>query len=75
MTVYTYSQARQKFASLLNRARKDRKVLIKRRDGLIFSLTPEKIRKSPLNIKATKTKATTKDILQSLRESRKREAL
>jgi hypothetical protein len=72
MTVYTYSQARQRFSSLLNRARKEGKVLIRRRDGLLFSLTPEKISRSPLDVKSTNTKASTKDIIESIRESRRK---
>ena len=72
MTVYTYSQARQNFSSLLNKARKDGKVLIKRRDGVLFSVCPEKTIKSPLNIKAVKTKVSTREIIQSIRESRKK---
>lgn len=72
MTVYTYSQARQQFSSLLDRARKEGKVLIKRRDGLLFSLRPENVQKSPLDIAATKTKASTKDIIESIRESRRK---
>ena len=72
MTLYRYSQARQKFALLLDQTKKEGKVLIKRRDGIMFSLKPDKNKKSPLDIKATKTKATTKDIIESAYEPRSR---
>lgn len=72
MTVFTYSEARQKFASLLNKADKEGKVLIRRRDGSLFSVTPEKESKSPLDVKGIKTIATTGDILSAISESRKK---
>jgi len=34
----TYSEARQKLASLLDKAKKEGKVIIKRKDGVIFEL-------------------------------------
>ena len=74
MTVYTYSEARQKFASLLKKAGEEGKVLIRKRDGTLFSVTPEKKPKSPLDIKGIKTKATTEDILLAIHESRERSA-
>jgi len=73
MTLYRYSQARQKFALLLDKTKKEGKVLIKRRDGIMFSLKPDKDKKFPLDIIATKTKTTTKDIIESSYETRNRE--
>jgi antitoxin Phd len=73
MTVYTFTEARQKFATLLSKAGKEGKVLIRRKDGALFSLTPEKEIDSPLNVKGIKTKASTTDILAAVRKSRKRE--
>ncbi len=72
MTVFTYSQARQNFATVLELALKEGEVLIKRRDGNIFSIHPEKINKSPLNVKGIKSNITTKEIVNFVRESRKR---
>ncbi|HEX2959389.1 MAG TPA: hypothetical protein VHO70_21320 [Chitinispirillaceae bacterium] len=71
MTVYTFIEARKKFASLLTQARKEGKVLIRRKDGSLFSLTPEKESSSPLDVKGIKTKASTEDILAAVRESRR----
>lgn len=47
MNVYTYSEARQQLASVLDSAKKTGKVLIRRQDGSTFSITPEVEVKSP----------------------------
>ena len=38
MKLYTYSDARQQFSKVLDTAKKEGKVLIRRRDGSLFSL-------------------------------------
>jgi len=71
MKVFTYSEARQNLSKLLNIAQKE-EVEIRRRDGSIFSLTSKKQkRKSPFDVRGIKTKATTQNILNAVRESRK----
>ena len=72
MTVFTYSQARQDFSRVLNLARKEGEVLIKRKDGSIFRIQPDQINTSPLDIQGIKSEATTKDIINCVRESRRR---
>ena len=72
MTVFTYSQARQDFSRVLNLARKEGEVLIKRKDGSVFRIQPDQINTSPLDIQGIKSKATTKDIVNCVRESRRR---
>lgn len=73
MTVFTYSQARQKFSTVLDIARREGSVRIKRKDGQLFSISPiRKVTRSPLCIKGIKTKATTRDIVAAVRESRQR---
>lgn len=47
MLVTTYSEARKTLASILDRAKTDGAVLIKRADGSVFRLSPEEIRESP----------------------------
>ena len=69
MKVYTYSEARQRLADVLNIARNE-EVLIKRRGVETFSIIFRKTKKSPFDIPGIKTKATTKDILAVVRESR-----
>ncbi len=73
MKVYTYSEARQRFAEILNMAR-DEEVIITRRGGESFSIILRKTVKSPFDIPGIKTKATTEDILEAIRESRERMA-
>lgn len=72
MKVFTYSEARQRFSDLLDLATIHGKVLIKRRDGSTFALVPEHSKASPLDIKGIKTKASTNDIINALRETRVR---
>ena len=51
MNTFTYSEARQKLAFLLDKAKREGKVLIKRKDGTIFELRPINSKKSYLNVK------------------------
>ncbi len=70
MKVFTYSEARQNLSKLLNIAQKE-EVEIRRKDGTIFSLVSKQEKKtSPFDVPGMKTKATTRDILRALRESR-----
>ena len=71
MKVYTYSEARQRLADVLNNARNE-EVVIKRRSGETFSIIFRKSKESPFDVPGIQTKATTKDILTAVRESRER---
>ncbi len=71
MKVYTYSEARQRLSDVLNIARTE-EVVIKRRGGETFSIVFKKSTKSPFDVPGIKTKATTKDILEAVKESRER---
>lgn len=71
MKVFTYSEARQRLADVLNIAR-TKEVVIKRRSGETFSIIFRKSNKSPFDVPGIKTKATTNDILEAVRESRER---
>jgi prevent-host-death family protein len=71
MKVYTYSEARQRFSEVLNIARTE-EVIIKRRGGESFSIIYKKSPKSPFDVPGIKTRATTKDILDAIKESRSR---
>ena len=71
MKAFTYSEARRRFAEVLNIARKE-EVIIKRRDGETFSIVFKKSPKSPFDIPGIKTKATTDDILEAIKKSRER---
>lgn len=69
MKVYTYSQARQNLAAVLNQS-KGETVLIRRRGGDSFTVMPKPREGSPFDVPGVKTTATTADILTAVRESR-----
>ena len=71
MKVFTYSEARQNLSKLLNIAEHE-EVEIRRKDGTIFTLTSKNITtKSPFDVPGIKTRATTQDVLEGIRESRR----
>jgi antitoxin Phd len=72
MQIYTYSEARQKLASVLEQAENTGKVLIRRKDGRTFALIPEKNATSPLDVPSIKAKVSTQDIVDIIREGRER---
>lgn len=72
MNTYTYSEARQRLATILDKAKKDGKVLIKRKDGSLFELKALVINKSPLDVKGIKLALKKEDIIDILREVRER---
>ena len=72
MTVYTYSEARQKLATVLEQAMKEGAVQIRRKDGTTFVIRPEKPEGSPLNVGSIKTDVTTEEIIDIIREGRER---
>jgi len=72
MQVYTYSEARQKLAMILDQAENTGKVIIRRKDGRTFALVPEKVVSSPLDVPSIKAKITTQEIMDIIREGRER---
>jgi len=72
MLVYTYSEARQKLAIVLEQAENTGKVLIRRKDGRTFALIPETIATSPLNVPSIKAGITSEEIVDIIREGRER---
>jgi predicted nucleic acid-binding protein len=70
MKVFTYSEARQNLSKLLTLAQKE-EIEILRKDGSVFSLTSKnKVSKSPFDISGIKTKVTTQNIIDAVRDSR-----
>jgi hypothetical protein len=69
MKTFTYSEARRRLAAVLDTAREE-EVLIKRRGGDTFSLTYRTTPSSPFDVPGIKTRATTKDILAAIKDSR-----
>jgi len=74
MKAYTYSEARENFASVLEEAERDGAVEIRRRDGAIFRISPARRSKaSPLDVKGMKLGARTADLVAAVREGRERQ--
>lgn len=73
MKVYTYSEARQRLAHLLDEAREAGEVRIKRRDGSEYTLRPVPPGGSPLDVPGVDTGVERDEILAAIRESRERE--
>ena len=71
MKIYTFTEAREKLASLLDQAAQEGEVRIKRRDGQIFVITLYQRADSPLNVKGLKLNLTREEILESIQESRR----
>jgi hypothetical protein len=71
MKILTLTEARQKLASLLEQAAKYGEVRIKRRDGQVFVIKPQKRKGSPLAVDGIKTKLSRCEILQSIEEGRR----
>ena len=72
MQVYSYSEARQKLATVLKQAESTGKVIIRRKDGRTFALVPEKSVFSPLDVPLIKTNVTTEEIVDIVRAGRER---
>lgn len=72
MKVYTYSQARQKLAKLLDEARNEGEVGIKKRDGQTFILKAVNKKGSPLDIEGVETDLELNVLNEAVRESRER---
>ncbi len=72
MKVYTYSEARQRFASLLEKARREGSVRIRRKDGQLFVLRPESVGGSPLDVKGINIGATRREIVAFVRAGRRK---
>lgn len=72
MNVYTFSDARQRLASLLDQAAKDGAVRIKRRDGQSFLIISERSAGSPLDVPGVDISLDLEEVVDFVRESRER---
>ena len=72
MRVYTYSEARQNLATLLDVASRDGAVAIRRRDGQTFILSPEATGNSSLDVDGIDLDVTTEEIIDIIRQGRER---
>jgi antitoxin (DNA-binding transcriptional repressor) of toxin-antitoxin stability system len=73
MKAYTYLEARNNFATLLEEAERDGAVEIRRRDGAVFRLSPvRKAKASPLDVPGVKIIIRPQDLVAVVREGRER---
>ena len=72
MRVYTYSEARQNLASLLDVAKRDGSVAIRCRDGQTFILSPQPMDNSPIDVEGVDLDITTEEIIDINRQGRER---
>ncbi len=76
MKTYTYSEARQRLASILDEASRSGEVRIRRRDGRVFTLKPvkKKQNKSPFDdVKGLNLDISVDEIVSIVREGRERD--
>ena len=71
MNVYTYTEARQNLASLLDQAVQEGEVRIKRKDGDVFVVKFQPSAKSPFEVEGINLGITTQEILGFIDEGRK----
>ncbi len=64
--------AKEYFEQQLKNAENTGKVLIRRKDGHTFALTPEKAVSSPLDVPSIKAAITTQEIVDIVRNGRER---
>lgn len=72
MKVYTYSEARQRLAALLERALREGAVRIRRRDGEVFVLRPETSGQSPLDVDGLDLDLTREEVVDFVRAGRRK---
>ena len=70
-TVYTYSEARQNLASLLDQATQEGEVRVRRKDGQIFVIRPETRTGSPLDVEGVDLGMTAAEIVQFIHGGRR----
>ena len=70
-TVYTYSEARQNLATLLDKAAAEGEVRIRRRDGQVFVIRLETSEKSPLDVGGIDLDMSAEEIVAFVAEGRR----
>ncbi len=73
MKVYTYSEAREKLATILEESKKE-EVIIRRRKGDMYAIIPQSTRprRSPFDVPGIDKGLSRQEIVEAIRESRKR---
>lgn len=73
MKEYTFTEARQNFATLLDEAKKEGIVRIRKKDGEAFYIKPEISKESPLDIEGVEVNISASEIVKIVREGRERD--
>lgn len=71
MRTYTYSEARQRLAAVLDRARREGRVQIRRQDGTVYMVQPVSVQGSPLDVPGVETTLKPGELTRLLRQQRK----
>jgi antitoxin Phd len=71
VNVYTYTEARQKLASVLDETAKTGQVRIRRQDGQAFVIRPDRSEASPLDVRDLNLGITADEIVQFVKEGRR----
>lgn len=71
MKVYSYSEARQRFAEVLREAKQDGQAHIRRRDGELFVVRPAPGGGSPLDVPGVEAGLTAGELVTLVRDSRR----
>jgi hypothetical protein len=72
MTTFTFSEARQRFAAVLEKAKSEGRVLVRRKDGTVFMIQPVEKPESPLDVEGVNLGLTADEIVGIVREIRRR---
>lgn len=72
MREYSFTEARQHFAFILEQAKREGVVCIKKRDGESFYIKPATSKESPLDVKGVDLGITSSEIVRVIREGRER---
>lgn len=71
MKIYTYSEARQRLATLLEQARREGAVGVRRRNGQTFVIKPDSTQTSPLDVPGITLPMTRDEIVDFVQEGRR----
>jgi prevent-host-death family protein len=73
MREYTFTEARQNFASVLDEASQEGVVCVRKRNGQLFYIKPVEAKGSPLDVEGVDLGLTSSEIVDVVREGRQRQ--
>lgn len=72
MRIYTFSEARRKLTFLLDKARFEGEVRIRRKDGSVYAIRRVTYEGSPLEVEGVQSSLTADEIVEYVREGSER---